>query len=191
MDLFFRLATLGLHVIRFVYWTTAEIQTNKQKPKTESYSLKKLTKRIITSLVGVILGAQLLGLHILPFQNNLLIQLSGFLLVLAGIILTIIARKTLGTNWTHAAEFQIRKNQALVTHGVYAKIRHPLYTGMFFAVFGAEIVAGSYLVVPFLIFCPLYFYLQARKEEKILIKQFGKEYLNYMKRSHMFLPYFF
>jgi len=110
-------------------------------------------------------------------------------LVVIGISATMLARRSLGTNWAHAAEYQIRKNHILVRSGVYNYIRHPLYAGMFLAIVGAEIVAGSYLFIPAFFLEILWGWNQAKKEEKILIGQFGDEYIRYMSETKMFLPF--
>lgn len=189
MDTYLKLATLTLHFVRLGYWIITEIKADKEKPKTEKLSFWKIVKRIIPLGIGLLIAAQLLGVSIFPFQNNVVIQIFGFILVVVGISTAMSARRTLGTNWAHAAEFQIRKNHTLVTQGIYRYIRHPIYTGMFLSTVGAEIAAGSLLVIPFFILGIWYFFIQAKQEEIILTKQFGKQHLEYKKNSAMFIPY--
>ncbi len=184
-----KILTLFLLTIRFIYWTIAERQVHKQKPKLQKTSHKEIIKRIATLLLGTLVGLQLLGLQILPYSSDLFVQGFGFLIVAIAFILSIFARKELGTNWTHAAEYQIKKNHVLVTKGIYKYVRHPIYTGMFLSCIGAELVAGSYLFVAFLLLLPFTAYLQAKREETILTEKFGDEYINYIKTTNMFIPY--
>ncbi len=181
-----RFLTLLLFVGRFIYWTVTE---KKTKDKATSHSQQTVFKRILGWGVGLFIVWQLLGLQILPFQQTLVTQIIGFLLVLAGTYITVWARMTIGTNWAHAAEYQIKKDHELVTSGVYNFIRHPIYAGMFFSCVGAELVAGSYIFFVFLILLPIPAYLQAKKEEKLLTGHFGETYKTYMKKTKMFLPY--
>ncbi len=155
MDTYLKLATLTLHAVRFGYWVITKIKADKEKPKTQKLSFGKLLKRAIPLGVGVLIAVQLLGVTLLPFQNNLFIQTIGFVVVVIGIGIAMIARYTLGTNWAHAAEFQIRQNHTLITQGIYQYIRHPIYIGMFLSTVGAELVAGSFLFIPFCILEPV------------------------------------
>jgi len=61
---------------------------------------------------------------------------------------------------------QARKEDRLVTDGVYAKVRHPQYTGLFLIVFGEWIVHWPRIVsvVAFLVIVFAYTFL-ARKQE--------------------------
>lgn len=82
-----------------------------------------------------------------------------------------------------------RKENRLVTDGLYGLVRHPQYTGLFIALFGEGIVHWptifSVALFPVII---LTYYLLARSEERKVIEQFGDEYLAYRKRVPMFIP---
>lgn len=173
---------------RQVYWFVLEIEANTAKPKTRQPKLIDYSKRYAFNFVTLLIIFQLLGIQVVPFGNNLVIQVFGLILTIIGVVISIMARRDLGTNWAHAAEFQIRRNQVLVTHGIYKYIRHPIYSGMMLSIVGAELVAGSYLFVVLFIILLIFGYRQALQEEELLIRQFGKRYLEYMKTSTMFLP---
>jgi protein-S-isoprenylcysteine O-methyltransferase Ste14 len=93
------------------------------------------------------------------------------------LVLLIVARIELG------GSFSVRpKAQALVTQGLYSRIRNPIY------VFGALTVAAVLLFVNrplaislLVVIIPLQIY-RARQEEKILEAKFGEEYRQY--RAH-------
>ncbi|MBI5452967.1 isoprenylcysteine carboxylmethyltransferase family protein [Candidatus Gottesmanbacteria bacterium] len=105
--------------------------------------------------------------------------------------ISVSARRVLGTNWAHAAEYQIKKDHELVTSGIYKYIRNPIYTGLVIAITGAELVAKSYLFIFFALFGFWVAYIQAKREEKILQEHFGKEYSDYMKKSKTLIPFIF
>lgn len=80
---------------------------------------------------------------------------------------------------------EIRK---LVTTGIYAKIRHPIYLGRIFMNLGFLIL---FPILPMLItsiFFILIWYSIAWYEEKILIEMFGKKYKKYKEKVPMFIP---
>ena len=76
----------------------------------------------------------------------------------------------------------------LVTKGIYAYIRHPQYAGFLLVTFGMLV---HWATIPLLIMFPILafmFYRLAKKEEKELEKEFGTEYVQYKKKTRMFLP---
>lgn len=84
-----------------------------------------------------------------------------------------------------------RRESRLATAGVYAKIRHPQYTGLFMIIFGEGIVHWPTIVsvAAFPIIVGAYVLL-ARKEERDVLREFGNEYLEYRRRVPMFIPRF-
>ena len=101
-------------------------------------------------------------------------QAIGACLLMAGFTLWTAARFQLGRSLTVTA--QAKK---LVTHGLYSRIRNPIY------VFGSCVIAGLILVLGrpmwllvFLIVIPLQIW-RARKEASVLETTFGEEYRKY------------
>lgn len=86
---------------------------------------------------------------------------------------------------------QARREQRMVTDGVYARMRHPQYTGLFLIVFGEGIVHWPTIVsvaaFPVIV---LAYTLLARKEERQMLEIFGDEYREYQRRVPMFIPRF-
>ncbi len=79
--------------------------------------------------------------------------------------------------------------EQLVTTGVYARIRNPLYTS--YLAYWAGWVPASGLhpvsVACFALFCVAY-WIAAREEERFLTHQFGDQYLAFKSRTGRFLP---
>jgi|SRR5215469_1025799 len=101
-------------------------------------------------------------------------RIVGSTLLIVGVALLSLARFQLGRSFSITA--QAKK---LVTHGLYSKIRNPIY------VFGAVTIAGLFLIVqkPALwILFTLMVAMQivrARKESQVLEAKFGDEYRAY------------
>jgi protein-S-isoprenylcysteine O-methyltransferase Ste14 len=88
---------------------------------------------------------------------------------------------TLKVAETHRAE-------KVVSTGLYSVIRHPQYFGGIIAHIGISILLSSllaFITTPIVI---LLNYLISWKEEKELLKEFGKDYEDYKKRVPMFIP---
>jgi protein-S-isoprenylcysteine O-methyltransferase Ste14 len=83
---------------------------------------------------------------------------------------------------------ETHRTEKIITSGVYSITRHPQYLGGLLAHVGISfLLSASYslLSTPLM---ALLVYLISRKEEKELIKEFGKEYEDYRKKASMFLP---
>jgi methanethiol S-methyltransferase len=83
---------------------------------------------------------------------------------------------------------QIYRVEGLVQTGLYARIRHPQYTGIFL------ILTGWLLHWPTLLTLLMYpvllviYYRLARREERAMLAEFGEAYQEYCQRTAMFLP---
>ena len=86
--------------------------------------------------------------------------------------------------------YYARKEERLVTSGLYHYMRHPQYTGIFLALFGQLIHWPTFLTLFFFPIILLAYYYLARKEEAVLIQRFGSGYEPYRRRVPMFLPTF-
>jgi protein-S-isoprenylcysteine O-methyltransferase Ste14 len=82
----------------------------------------------------------------------------------------------------------VRERAALVTHGPYRWIRHPLYTfgALFFL--GVGLMAANALVFVFGGLGLTMLALRTPREEAKLIEKFGDEYRRYMARTGRFFP---
>lgn len=182
------LRTFGLLAVTslLLYWYLTEKQADLAKPKARD---TKSLNRLFADAIWLLVLVQLIGISILSFPQSVFLQTVGTISLIVGMIVCIVARRAIGTNWTHGAEFQIKKNHQLVTHSIYKYVRHPIYTGFFLVVFGAELIANSWLAFIFaVVMIPLMSY-QVKREEKLLIRHFGETYKKYMQRTHLFIPH--
>jgi protein-S-isoprenylcysteine O-methyltransferase Ste14 len=77
----------------------------------------------------------------------------------------------------------------MFTGGLYAHVRHPRYAGMFCAVTGVALLAGTPLLWGVLVIWWPFALLAIRLEEKELAVRFGPSYEAYRKRVPAFLPF--
>jgi len=93
----------------------------------------------------------------------------------------------LDRSWSPHVE--IRKDQKLITDGVYLHIRHPMYAGYLLLGIGQVLCLANWLAGP--AFLGLYglFYLQrVQKEEEMMLAKFGEEYRRYMQHTGRLIP---
>ena len=83
---------------------------------------------------------------------------------------------------------QIKEGHELIRSGPYARIRHPIYTGILLATIGTALAIGEYrglLAVGMLL---TGFIRKARKEESFLAAEFGAAFDEHRRRTGFFLP---
>jgi protein-S-isoprenylcysteine O-methyltransferase Ste14 len=90
----------------------------------------------------------------------------------------ILSRYTLGRSFSVAP-----KATALVTSGIYSRIRNPIYiSGMIFLIGVVLIVERPKLLAVLLVLIPMQI-IRARREAAVLEKKFGDAYREYRKRT--------
>lgn len=95
--------------------------------------------------------------------------------------------KDLGRNWS--VSLDIRESHSLVTQGVYASVRHPMYSAFWlWAVAQALLlpnwIAGFSGIIGF----GTLFFGRVFEEERMMERAFGDEYRAYMRRTWRVLP---
>jgi protein-S-isoprenylcysteine O-methyltransferase Ste14 len=77
----------------------------------------------------------------------------------------------------------------MFSSGLYARVRHPRYAGMFSAVVGAALISGTPLLWLVLALWFPFALIVIRLEEKELAVRFGPGYDEYRRRVPAFLPF--
>jgi protein-S-isoprenylcysteine O-methyltransferase Ste14 len=117
----------------------------------------------------------------ITFFNQDSIKIIGIVINIIGLIIWWSAKITLGENWD--AGYGNPKIKQLVTHGIYSKIRHPLYWGINLTLIGLALL---YLTIWFSIISLLIvvcFFYRMRIEDKYLLEKLGEEYRNYKAKT--------
>jgi protein-S-isoprenylcysteine O-methyltransferase Ste14 len=129
---------------------------------------KQTVLTIIVAAVAIFMGWKFAPVAWTP------LHILGLCLILVGFPLWTVARFQLGNSFTVTAQAR-----HLVTHGLYSKIRNPIY------VFGSLFIAGLILMLGpppglavFLVVIPLQLW-RSGKEARILEAAFGDEYRRY------------
>ena len=139
---------------------------------------------IVTWLFGFTLPEGFLWGHTLINQVGFWGMYLGVALSLVGALLVILG-------WKEIYKYYWSKEEGkgkLVTKGIYAYIRHPQYTGFLLITLG---MIFEWATIPLLIMWPILavlYYRLAKKEELDMEKEFGREYIEYKRRTSMFLP---
>ncbi len=108
----------------------------------------------------------------------------GIILIIIGVCLWVMAVIV------SKIDANIVKNQ-LVTSGVYAWVRNPIYSAFMLIATGVLLILGNlwFLFLPFVFWLSMTVLMRGT-EEKWLLKQYGKEYEDYCSRVNRCWPWF-
>ena len=128
--------------------------------------------------LALVLVAAFLLVHFALAQQWTPWRIAGLAIAIPSFVLFVAARITLGRSFSVQA-----KATALVTGGIYSRIRNPIY------VFGALMLAGILIwahqpwwLLILAVLVPMQV-LRARKEERVLQDKFGEEYREYKRKT--------
>ncbi len=117
------------------------------------------------------------------------LQIVGVLLTILGLGIAIIARRTLGRNWSNIVDVKV--DHELITNGIYSLVRHPIYLGFGLMGLGSALTFQSLGVWVYFIVLSLVFFFRIKREEDLMTKTFPKEYLEYKKRTKALIPFLY
>ncbi len=123
------------------------------------------------------------------WPKTMVLDVFAAALTLAGLVVTLWARRTLGRNWSGNVTY--KEDHELIVRGPYRFMRHPIYGGLLLMMLGTAIWPNylngfSLLAVGFVCF-----WVKSLQEENLLTKHFQKEYPVYKKRVKAFIPFVF
>lgn len=201
MSIWFFICVVGLTLaLPLHFWSVEHLKLQRRYGKERGIK--------IGNILGIISGGMefifLIGLwispqprftiHVLPsssitipfvnFSIPILHLMIALPFVLTGAWLAIRAVRAVGLK---AAEVHGKPREIIII-GPYSVVRHPQYLGANFVQIGMSFLFSAWYS---LLFTPVYIfynYLIAWKEEKELVREFGREYKSYQKKVPMFIP---
>jgi len=118
------------------------------------------------------------------FPFMVYVQILGLVLTLLGFFLFIWSVISRGR---YAASWEMSEDHKLVTWGPYRHMRHPSYLGYFLMFLGFFLLwTNLFTLIP--LFAIPGYYRVTSDEERLLIKRFGDEYVEYQKKTGKFIP---
>ena len=115
------------------------------------------------------------------------LKILGFIMIWGGIIFRIYAIKKLSIYFSNAAEIQ--KEHQLYDEGIYAKVRHPSYSGAISTIIGTLIWLESWSVFFIcLLLITMAYWHRITQEEKLLTNHFKEKYIQYCQKTGCLLP---
>jgi protein-S-isoprenylcysteine O-methyltransferase Ste14 len=114
---------------------------------------------------------------------------SGVALTVAGHAFSVWARIHLGKYWSGTVALKV--DHKIIDTGPYALVRHPIYTGLLTSALGSAIAAGTKEAFVGLFIMIAGYIVKWKREEKIMLSEFGAAYADYMKRTKVIVPFLY
>lgn len=147
-------------------------------------------------LTAVVVGA---GAFLIFFRNSRMglldrrfvpeaegLRMVALILIVAGLAFSIWARRHLGKFWS--GRVTLKEGHQLIQSGPYARVRHPIYSGIALALMGTALFSGQWRTLMGAAIIIVGHWQKSRREEALLASQFGPSYEEYRKRTGSLLP---
>jgi len=180
----------GLWLSWVVYWVLAARGVKPvSRRESPASRLAYLTPLVIGALIMALASVRSswLGARFLP--PAMMIYGSGIAVMLAGLVVTVWARRHLGTNWS--GTITIKRGHDLVRTGPYRFVRHPIYSGVILAIIGTAVALGEWLGFVGAALIVGSFLVKLWLEERILAEVFGDDHVRYRAEVPALVPRFF
>jgi len=115
------------------------------------------------------------------------VHVLGLLSMIVGLWLFWRSHVDLGANWSVTLE--TRMGHEIVKHGVYSRIRHPMYSAIWLFSIGQAMLLNNWLAGWGVVFAfTLLYLLRTPNEEKMMLDNFGSAYQDYMMETGRLFP---
>ncbi len=180
-----------------VAWLLLRLTPNRRARKTAvRYSARDLREFLLlaASLTGLgIVPCIYVAAHVPRFADYAVVPVASYLGIAVDIIAMWLFYRThrdLGHNWS--VSLDLRERHTLVTSGIYATIRHPMYAGFWLMAVAQALLLPNWIAGPAgLVGFGILFFGRVRREEEMMITAFGDHYRAYMRRTARVVPWLY
>jgi protein-S-isoprenylcysteine O-methyltransferase Ste14 len=161
------------------------------KNETDDKGSTNLLAILFVGIFIVFIITALLNYYNIGYIINFIpLNIIGIIVIIGGIIIRIIAMKTLNRYYTRT--LHKTEEHKLVTNGIYNCIRHPGYLGsILFYIGGGMVMKNIFPLILITITVLLIYSYRINVEEKMLIKIFDEEYEQYLNKSNKLIPFLY
>jgi len=177
----------SLWIIFGVYWAISALRVKRmQRMETSWWRLATLAALAVGATLIFSQSARFGTLSERFVPESEWIKGSAILLAAAGVGIAIWARRHLGEFWS--ARVTLKVDHQLIQSGPYARVRHPIYSGLLVAMLGTALFVGEWRALVGVLLVFVAHWQKAQREEALLTEQFGAAYQEYCKRTGALIP---
>ncbi len=178
-------------------WSLLRLIPNRRARKTAvRYSGRDFREYALlaASLTGLgIVPCIYVATHVPQFADYTFMPVASYLGIAVDIAALWLFYRThhdLGHNWS--VSLDLRERHTLVTTGIYATLRHPMYAGFWLMAVAQALLLPNWIAGPAgLIGFGILFFGRVRREEEMMVTAFGEEYRAYMRRTARVVPWLY
>jgi protein-S-isoprenylcysteine O-methyltransferase Ste14 len=177
----------SLWVIFCLYWVVSALRV-KRTQQMEAAGRRFGTVAILV-VAAFLIFARRANLGILSRRftpQSETIKAASIVLVAVGVAIAIWARRHIGEYWS--SRVALKEDHHLIQSGPYARVRHPIYSGMLLAMIGTGLFVGEWRAIIGVLLVFAAHWQKARREEKLLASEFGPIYQEYCGRTGSLIP---
>ena len=158
-------------------------QVNRKKHSVETFSMAIVIIAIFNLLQFRI------GVFPVDPGTRILAVMFGGILAVAGIVLHLWSKRSIGVYWSN--QIEIQKNHHLITTGPYSIVRHPMYSSVILWLIGAGMIFQNYtaLAITLVMFIPMMRF-RASAEDEVLRKMDSAGFAVYARSVKQLVPRF-
>ncbi len=185
---------LACWIILLVYWV---VSARSVKPIQETRGWLAGNWNRILLAIGLMFAAdfsfmrdfgfpvRLFATRLFPF--NAAMYAASVVLMVGGLIVAVVARRTLAGNWSSAVA--LKKGHELITTGIYQYVRHPIYTGFGLMFVGTTLGTDTLGAAIGFLIVALGTWLKLKEEEALMAEHFPEQYPQYRMRTKRLIPF--
>ena len=179
----------GPWILFVAYWAVGALKTRRTISR-ESFAWRYGI--LFLEILGfVLLFKEATGIGVLGHRivnRTYALAVTGVALTWIGIAIALWARWHLGQYWS--ARVTIKEDHKLIRTGPYAYFRHPIYSGIDLAAVGGALAIDEWRCVAGVGWIVLGYWIKARKEESMLVAQFGEAFREHCRHTGFLIPSF-
>jgi protein-S-isoprenylcysteine O-methyltransferase Ste14 len=111
---------------------------------------------------------------------------AGMALTALALGLGVWARLHIGKYWSGTVT--LKREHKIIDTGPYRFVRHPIYAALLAAALGTGFAAETRSAFAGVVILVAAYILKLKREEKMMLGEFGQDYADYMKRTAALLP---
>jgi len=180
-----------------IVWVILRLRPGQRSRKTPvRYSARGLLEFVLLGVsftgLGLVPGVYL-AVHFPRFADYPVTPALSYLGIAVDLACLWLFHRThsdLGHNWS--VSLDLRERHTLVTTGVYALVRHPMYSGFWLMALAQLLLLPNWIAGPAgLVGFGILFFGRVGREEAMMISAFGDEYRTYMRHTARVLPWIY
>jgi len=180
-----------------IAWFLLRWQPRRQARKTpvrQSARGPREVALLVVSLSGLgIIPAFYVAAHLPRFADYPFVPALSYLGIAVDCVCFWLMYRThrdLGRNWS--VSLDVRESHTLVTSGVYASVRHPMYSAFWLMAVAQALLLPNWIAGPAgLVGFGILFFGRVGREEAMMAEAFGEEYRAYMRRTARVVPWLY